>query len=133
MFFLAFRRKKARKGRTPGTQSPPAVLKILRVINLLRVVFLVRHGDLLSWRNLCGHHSPGNYRHFSSQRSAHGAVNLGGVVKTLRHSPRVCKRWFPNGGSSFMGERNSATPPLPQFFLCFTSILPLSNLFLISF
>ena len=26
----------------------PAVLKILRVVNLLRVVFLVRRGDLLS-------------------------------------------------------------------------------------
>ena len=34
-----------------------------------------------------------------------------------------------NGGSSFLGERNSATPFSPQFNL-FTSILPLFNLFL---
>ena len=44
----------------------------------------------------------------------------------LGRFPRVCKRWFPNGGSSFVGERNSATPfftsILPQFCLCFTSI-----------
>ena len=38
----------------------PAVLKILRVVNLLRVVFLVRRGDLLSRRTLYGHHFPGN-------------------------------------------------------------------------
>ena len=64
----------------------PAVLKILRVVNLLRVVFLVRRGDLLSRRALCGHHFPGNYRHFPSQRRVHSVVNLGGVVKTLRRS-----------------------------------------------
>ena len=28
--------------------------------------------------------------------------------------PRVCKRWFPNGGSSSVGERISATPFLPK-------------------
>ena len=33
----------------------PAVLKILRIVNLLRVEFLVRRGDLLSRRSLCGH------------------------------------------------------------------------------
>ena len=38
--------------------------------------------------------------------------------------PRVCKRWFPNGGSSSVGERNSATPFLPQFNPLFTSMLP---------
>ena len=64
----------------------PAVLKILRVVNLLLVVFLVHRGDLLSRRSLCGHDFPGNYRHFSSPRRVHGVVNLGGVVKTLRRS-----------------------------------------------
>ena len=64
----------------------PAVLKILRVVNLLRVVFLVRQRDLLSRRILCGHHFPGNYRHFSPPRRVHGVVNLGGVVQTLRRS-----------------------------------------------
>ena len=64
----------------------PAVLKILRVVNLLRVAFLVRRGDLLSRRALCGHQFPGNYRHFSSQRRVHTVLNLGGVVKTLRRS-----------------------------------------------
>ena len=33
----------------------PAVLKIVRVVNSLRVVFLVPQGDLLSRRTLCGH------------------------------------------------------------------------------
>ena len=64
----------------------PAVLKVVRVVNLLRVVFLVRRGDLLSRHTLCGHRFPGNYRHFSSQRRVHGVLNLGGVVKTLRRS-----------------------------------------------
>ena len=64
----------------------PTVLKILRVVNLLLVVFLVRRGDSLSQRSLCGHDFPGNYRHFSSPRRVHGVVNLGGVVKTLRRS-----------------------------------------------
>ena len=45
----------------------PAVLKIVRVVNSLRVVFLVRQGDLLSRRTLCGHQFPGNYRHFPSR------------------------------------------------------------------
>ena len=53
----------------------PAVLKILRVVNLLRVV----NCDLLVLTPF-----PGNYRHFSSQRRVHGIVNMGGVVKTLR-------------------------------------------------
>ena len=64
----------------------PAVLKILCVVNLLRIVFLVRRCDLLSRRTLCGHHLPGNYRHFPSPRRVRVVVNLGGVVKTLRHS-----------------------------------------------
>ena len=64
----------------------PAVLKILRVVNLLRVVFLVRRGDLLSRRSLCRPDFPGNYRHFTSSRRVHGVVNLGGVAKTLRRS-----------------------------------------------
>ena len=33
---------------------------------------------------MCGHHFLGNRRQFSSQRSVHNVVNLGGVVKTLR-------------------------------------------------
>ena len=38
---------------------------------------------------------------------------------------RVCKRWFPNGGSSLVRRANSGTP---LFNLNFTSILPLSYL-----
>ena len=64
----------------------PSVLKILRVVNLLRVAFLVQRGDLLSRRTLWGRHFPVNYRHLSSPRRVHGVVNLGGVVKTLRRS-----------------------------------------------
>ena len=44
-------------------------------------ILLVRRGDLLSRRTLCGHHFP--------VRRVHGALNLGGVVKTLRHSNSV--------------------------------------------
>ena len=69
-----------------GHPKDPAVLKIVRVVNSLRVVFLVRQGDLLSRRTLCGHQFPGNYRHFPSPRRVCGVVNLGGVVKTLRRS-----------------------------------------------
>ena len=69
----------------------PAVLKILRVANLLRVVFLVRRGDLLSRSALCGHQFPGNYRHFSSQGRVRGVLNLGGVVKTVRRSNSLFK------------------------------------------
>ena len=53
--------------------------------------------------------------------------------------PRVCKRWFPNGGSSFVRRSLSATPFLPQFnplftsvYLFLTSSLPLFNLNLTS-
>ena len=80
----------------PGAQAPefialnfpkdPAVLKIVRIVNSLRVVFLVRQGDFLSRRTLCGHQFPGNYRHFPSPRRVCSVVNLGGVVKTLRRS-----------------------------------------------
>ena len=66
--------------------TDPAILKILRVVNLLGVVNLLSHCDLLSWHSLCGHRLPGNSRHFSSQRRVHGVVNMGGVVKTLRRS-----------------------------------------------
>ena len=43
---------------------------------------------------------------------------------SLVYPPRVCKRRFPNGGSSFVGARNSATPFLPQFCLFIASFLP---------
>ena len=64
----------------------PAVLKIVHVVNLLRVVNLLPHCDLLSRRALCGHHFPGNWRLFPSPRRVQAVVNLGGVVKTLRRS-----------------------------------------------
>ena len=64
----------------------PAVLKMLRVVNLLRVVFLRSPCDLLSRRTLCGHQFPGNYRHFPSPGRVRVVVNLGGAVKTLRRS-----------------------------------------------
>ena len=51
-----------------------------------RSIFSTAGGDLLSRRTLCGHHFPGNYRHFSSQRRVDGVLNLGGIVKTLRRS-----------------------------------------------
>ena len=59
----------------------PAVLKIVRVVNLLRLVNLLWHCDVLSRRALCGHHFHGNYRHFPSLRAVGGVVNLGGVGK----------------------------------------------------
>ena len=39
----------------PRNPKDPAVLKIVRVVNSLRVVFLVRRGDLLSRRTVRGH------------------------------------------------------------------------------
>ena len=50
----------------------PAVLKRLRLVNLLRVVNLLSHCDLLSRRTLRGHHFPGDYRHFPLRRSKYG-------------------------------------------------------------
>ena len=59
----------------------PAVLKIVRVVNLLRIVFLVRRGNLLSRRTLCGHHFPGNYRHFSLSKKGPRRTKFGGRSK----------------------------------------------------
>ena len=64
----------------------PAVLKILRVVNLLRVGVLLSPCDLLSRCTLCGHQFPGNCRHLPSPGRVCGVVNLGGVVKTLLRS-----------------------------------------------
>ena len=54
--------------------------------------------------------------------------------------PSVCKRWFPYGGSTFVGNDNPLSPfyldltsILPLFYLNLTSMLPLVNLFLTSF
>ena len=38
-----------------------SMVKMLRVVDLLRVVNLQSHGDLLSRRTLCGHHFPWFY------------------------------------------------------------------------
>ena len=46
-------------GPPPPYPKDPAALKIVRVVNSLRVVVLVRQGDLLSRRTLCGHQFPG--------------------------------------------------------------------------
>ena len=72
---------------TPARTKDPAVLKILRVISLLRAVNLLLHCDLLSRRTLCSRHSfCWNHGHFSSPRKVRSAINMGGVVKTLRCS-----------------------------------------------
>ena len=59
----------------------PAVLKRLRVVNLLRVVFLLSPCDLLSRRTLCGHLFPGNYRHFPLSEKAPRRSKSGGRSK----------------------------------------------------
>ena len=48
---------------------------------------------------------------------------------------RVCKRWFPNGGSSWSGEQIPApysnldfASVVPRFYLFYTSCLPHLNL-----
>ena len=57
------------------------------IANLLRVVNLLSHCDLLSRRAFRGHHFPGNYRHFSLRKKRdQGVLNTGAVVKTLRRS-----------------------------------------------
>ena len=43
--------------------------------------------------------------------------------------PKVCKRWFPNRGSSLVWRETSCTPSWPQFNLCLTSTLPQHYLF----
>ena len=63
----------------------PAILKLLRVVNLVRVVNLLSHCDLLYIAGML-RHFPGNYRHFSSERRVCGVENMGVVVKTLLHS-----------------------------------------------
>ena len=69
----------------PLPHSGPSELR--RSKNLLCVVHLLSHSDLLSRRAFCRHHFPGNYRHSSSHcEGFHSAVNLGGVVKILRRS-----------------------------------------------
>ena len=51
----------------------------------------------------------------SYRRGRGGAASLTpGEAKSQLRTPSDCKRWFPNGGSSSVGERNSATPFLPQ-------------------
>ena len=67
-----------RAGRLP---KGPSRTKILRVVNLLRVVFLVRRGDLLSRRTLCGHHFPGNYRPFFLSKKGPRRSKFGGRSK----------------------------------------------------
>ena len=42
--------------------------------------------------------------------------------------PRVCKRWFPNGGSSLV-QSKFLHPTRPSILPLFNLILPLSNLF----
>ena len=44
--------------RKQGKRGAIPILKILRVVHLLRVVFSVWRGDLLSRRTLCGQHFP---------------------------------------------------------------------------
>ena len=88
-------------GKSPGQMYPkdPAVLKILRRVNLLGVANLLSHSDLLSWRTVCGHLFPGNCKHLSPQRGVHGVVNLGGIVKTLRRSNSLSRSVFSTAGS----------------------------------
>ena len=80
--------------------------------------------------------NPGNTQENRIYHNRRGITrNLGTTVVVDSQStsllfPRVCQWWFPNGGSSSLGERNSATPFLPQFNLLFTSLLPLFNLVL---
>ena len=74
-----------------GSLAIPQEAQILRDIrpsqrtlhakSTTRVVIFLSHSDLLSRCALCGHHYPGNYMHFSSQRRVHSVVNMGGVVK----------------------------------------------------
>ena len=68
------------------------------VVNLLGVVNLLSHSDLLSRRTVCRHHFPENCRHLSRQRGVHGVVNLGGVVKTLRRSNSLSRSVFSTAG-----------------------------------
>ena len=85
---------------------------------------------------LKGHYLPAPevYKHqspnFGASLCCADTQNYGQQINENQHAtgrtntprPRVCKRWSPNGGSSFVGERSSPPPFLPQCYLFFTSI-----------
>ena len=95
-------------------QNAIAVVNCFRVANcyrrsgLLFVVFLVLRGPL-------------GTRSFYMRSDAETAQMSVKERQRKSAKPRVCKRWFPNGGSSSVGERNSATPFIPQFYLITTT------------
>ena len=77
----------------------PAVLKILRHSKItMHSEFTMTQWFTMA-TSLCGHRFPGNYRHPASQRRVCGVVNLGGVVKTLRHSNSLSRSVFSMAGS----------------------------------
>ena len=99
--------------KTFQTKNPqdPAVLKILRVVNLLRVAVLVPHCDFLSRRTLWGRNFPGNCRHFplkeGSERSKCGGrskKHYGVVIHYFFYRQRIfCTQ-------SFLGNPSLTTP-----------------------
>ena len=93
------------KNQGKTTPRTPPYCKYYAVVNLLCVVHLLSHSDLLSRRTLCGHHFPGNCRHFSSQRSIHSVLNLGGVVKTLRRSNSLSRSRSVFSRAGAFGQR----------------------------
>ena len=76
--------------------TDPAVLKILRVVDLLRVVNLLSHCGLLSRRTLRGMPCRISWelQTFFSQRRVRGVVNMGGrSKKTLRRGNSLFFLW----------------------------------------
>ena len=86
------------------TQRTPPCQKYYAVVNLLCVVNLLSHSDLLSRRTLCGHHFPGNCRHFSSQRRVCGVVDLGNVGVVIDYPVVFSERLGPLGSWNFSSK-----------------------------
>ena len=71
---------------SPSKKKDPAMLNILRVVDLLHVVNLLLHCDLLSRCALCGHHSLAFTDIILSEKGSRRVVNMGSVVKALQRS-----------------------------------------------
>ena len=81
---------------------PPSEIKSNFKFKTLKRHLLKRHltlSDFPTRCTRCGHHFPGNYIHLSSQGRVHSIVNMGGVVKTLRHGNSLARSVFSTAGS----------------------------------
>ena len=100
----------------------PAVVKTLGVANLLLVLNLLSHSDLLSGPRLCGCHFPAFYRHFhvrASHRPHKSKPNHPEEVPQWRWRSLMLPSQGPvNGGGVNAGGSRSGLN-YPSFFVLF--------------